>query len=329
MSLRVALIGCGLIGQKRLNLLPPGSVTVACDTQLERAKKTAAQSPGCVVTDSYEAAVSAPNVDVVMIATINSALAPIALAAVKHGKHVLVEKPAGILVAELDELEAAAKKTGALVRVGYNHRYHPACLKALEIFQSGALGPMMFLRGRYGQGGRIGYEKEWRADPKLSGGGELIDQGVHFIDLAGIFLGKVTTVEGHAMTYFWKMPVDDNAFLSLRNANGNTAWLQVSCSEWKNMFSLEIYGRDAKLHWEGLGGSYGIERLTYYKMLPQMGPPETTIYEFPRGDESWKIEMAEFFEDIKSKRIPVPGLKEAKAALLVVEKIYKSGNLKA
>jgi predicted dehydrogenase len=325
MSLKIALIGCGLIGQKRLKLLPPGSVTVACDTLLDRAQKLAAQSEGCMATDSFEQAVRSPNVDVVMIATINSALQPIALAAVKNGKHVLVEKPAAISVAELDELEAAAKQTGALVRVGYNHRYHPACLKALEIFRSGALGPMMFVRGRYGQGGRIGYEKEWRADLKLSGGGELIDQGVHLIDLAGIFLGDFTTVEGHATTYFWNMPVDDNAFLSLRNAAGNTAWLHVSCSEWKNLFSLEIYGRDAKLHWEGLGGSYGIERLTHYKMLPQMGPPETTIYEFPRGDESWKIEMAEFFEDIRLKRTPVPGLKEARAALAVVEKIYQSG----
>ena len=93
---RVALIGCGLIGQKRLNLLPPGSVTVACDTQLDRAKKLAAQSAGCLATDSFAQAVSSPNVDVVMIATINSALAPIALAAVKNGKHVLVEKPAAI-----------------------------------------------------------------------------------------------------------------------------------------------------------------------------------------------------------------------------------------
>lgn len=319
---RVALIGCGLIGQKRLNLLPPGSVTVACDSQLDRAKKLAAQSPGCVATASFEEAVRSANVDVAMIATVNSALSPIAIQAANNGKHVLVEKPAGIHTRELDELAAAAARTGAAVRVGYNHRYHPACLKALEIFRGGALGPMMFIRGRYGQGGRIGYEKEWRADPRLSGGGELIDQGVHLIDLAGIFLGEFTTVEGHATTCFWKMPVDDNAFLSLRNAAGNTAWLHVSCTEWKNLFSLEIYGRDAKLHWEGLGGSYGIERLTYYKMLPQMGPPETTIYEFPRGDESWKIEMAEFFEDISLKRTPVPGLKEARAALAVVEKIY-------
>lgn len=329
MTPRIALIGCGLIGQKRLNLLPPGSVTVACDTQLDRAKKIASQSPGCIATDSVSHALHASNVDAVMIATVNSALAPIALHAVEHGKHVLVEKPAGISVKELEQLEAAAKQSGAVVRVGYNHRYHPAGLKALEIFRSGALGPMMFVRGRYGQGGRIGYDKEWRADPKLSGGGELIDQGVHLIDLAGIFLGEFTQVEGHVATYFWKMPVDDNCFMSLRNAHGATAWLHASCTEWKNLFSLEIYGRDAKLHWEGLGGSYGMERLTYYKMLPQMGPPETTIYEFPRGDESWKLEMQDFFDDIKLKRTPVPGLKEAKAALMVVEELYKSGKRKA
>ena len=325
MSLRVALIGCGLIGQKRLNLLPRGSVTVACDARLDRAELLAAQSPGCLATDSVAEAVSRANVDIVVIATINSALAPIALQAVQNGKHVLVEKPAAINLGELAAVEAAAKANGVLVRVGYNHRYHPAGLKAVEIFKSGALGPIMFLRGRYGQGGRVGYEKEWRANPLLSGGGELIDQGVHLIDLAGIFLGEFTSIEGHVATYFWDMPVDDNAFLSLRNAAGSTAWLQVSCSEWKNLFSLEIYGRNAKLHWEGLGGSYGVERLTYYKMLPQMGPPETTIFEYPRGDESWKIEMEEFKEDIRLGRTPVPGLKEARAALEVVETIYQSG----
>ncbi len=319
---RVALIGCGLVGRKRLNLLPRGSVMVACDLNLARAQELATLSPGCRATDSVEQAVTAADVDVVLIATLNAALAPIALQAVRAGKHVLLEKPGAISVAEIDALLAAAKETGVQVRIGYNHRYHPACLKALEIFRSGALGPIMFLRGRYGQGGRIGYDKEWRADPKLAGGGELIDQGVHLIDLAGIFLGDFATVEGHTATYFWDMPVDDNAFLSLRNAEGKTAWLHVSCTEWKNLFSLEIYGRDAKLHWEGLGGSYGVERLTHYKMLPQMGPPETTVFEYPRGDESWRLEMDAFFEDIRLGRTPEPGLKEARAVLAVVEKIY-------
>jgi predicted dehydrogenase len=322
-----AIIGCGLIGKKRLLGMPAGSrLVAACDTNLARAEELVKLAKGGRAVADFQEAVADPDVEVVFVSTLNSTLASITLAAVEQGKHVLVEKPGAISVAELEAVSSAAARTGARVRVGYNHRYHPACLKALELFHSGALGPMMFVRGRYGQGGRVGYEQEWRADPKLSGGGELIDQGVHLIDLAGIFLGEFTTVEGHAATYFWKMPVDDNAFLSLRNVAGQTAWLHVSCSEWKNLFSLEIYGRNAKLHWEGLGGSYGLERLTYYKMLPQMGPPETTIWEFPRGDESWKIEMTEFFEDIRLQREPVPGLKEAKAALKVVKSIYQTKN---
>lgn len=183
----------------------------------------------------------------------------------------------------------------------------------------------MFLRGRYGHGGRLGYEKEWRANPAISGGGELIDQGVHLIDLAGWFLGDFTHVEGHAPTYFWNMPVDDNAFLNLRTAKGQTAWLHASCTEWKNMFSFEIYGRVGKIQIDGLGGSYGVEKLTYYQMLPQMGPPETTVWEFPQGDQSWALEMAAFIEDIRLSREPQPGLHEARRALQVVETIYALG----
>jgi predicted dehydrogenase len=184
----------------------------------------------------------------------------------------------------------------------------------------------MFLRGRYGHGGRKGYDREWRADPRLSGGGELIDQGVHLIDLAGWFLGDFSTVEGHAATCFWDMKVDDNAFLSLRTAAGQTAWLHASCTEWKNLFSLEIYGRDGKIAVEGLGGSYGTERLTFYRMLPAMGPPETTSWEYPGNDESWALETQAFIEDVRLGREPQPGLNEAIRTLEIVEQIYrKSG----
>ena len=326
MSMRVALVGCGLIGQKRAGHLPAGFVKIACDLNGERAQSLAARLPGCRPSVDASAAVASDDVDVVMIATLNDSLAPIAALAIKAGKHVLVEKPAALRSAELAALQDLAAAAGVQVRVGYNHRYHPACLKAREIIASGAIGPLMFLRARYGHGGRVGYDREWRADPALSGGGELIDQGVHLIDLAGLFLGTFTEVDGHADTFFWNMPVDDNAFLSLRTAAGQTAWLHASCSEWKNLFSMEIYGRNGKLHWEGLGGSYGVERLTHYQMLPAMGPPDTVIHEYLRGDASWKIEMDEFLEDIRFARTPVPGLKEARAALEVVETIYqKSG----
>jgi predicted dehydrogenase len=121
------------------------------------------------------------------------------------------------------------------------------------------------------------------------------------------------------------MPVDDNAFLSLRTAAGQTAWLHVSCTEWKNLFSLEIYGRDAKIAIDGLGGSYGPERLTFYKMLPQMGPPETKVWEYPHGDDSWSFETGAFIDDILLGREPSPGLREGIETLEIVENIYRQG----
>jgi predicted dehydrogenase len=320
-----AIIGCGLIGKKRLAGLPAGSrLVVACDTNLARAEELAklAQS-GRAVAD-FQAAVSDPQVDAVIVATINAALAEVSAAAIRAGKHVLVEKPAGVSVKQIDELISLAKENNVSVRVGFNHRYHPAFRKAREIFESGVMGELMFIRARYGHGGRVGYDKEWRANPELSGGGELIDQGIHLIDLAGWFLGDFKKVGGHADTYFWNMPVDDNAFLDLRTATGRTAWLHVSCTEWKNLFSFEIYGRHTKLHVEGLGGSYGVEKLFHYQMKPEMGIPDTKVYEFPGPDESWKIEMTKFEQDVQLKRTPDAGLAEARAALQIVEKIYQN-----
>jgi predicted dehydrogenase len=322
----LAIIGCGLIGRRRAATLPAGSLKQVFDIQSDRAIELARLHSGCASAASLDALLRSEATHAIVVSTANHALAPITLAAVRAGKHVLVEKPAGIAVEQLAEIEAAAATTGSLVRIGYNHRFHPGFLKIRELMVTETLGEIMFVRARYGHGGRVGYEREWRADPKLSGGGELIDQGVHLIDLAEMFLGQFTEIEGHAVTAFWDMPVDDNAFLNLRTADGKTAWLHVSCTEWKNLFSFEIYFRQAKLQVDGLGGSYGVERLTYYRMLPEMGPPETIIYEFPRGDESWATEMNEFLEDIRLQRTPSPGLAEGKRTLRIVEKIYeKSG----
>jgi len=322
-----AIIGCGLIGKKRLAGLPAGSkLAVACDTNLSRAGELVNLAKNGLVANDFKQAVASPQVDAVIVAVINGALAEVAAAAIRAGKHVIVEKPAGISVKQIDELIALAGQHGVCVRVGFNHRYHPAFIKAREIFETGVMGELMFVRARYGHGGRIGYDQEWRADPKLSGGGELIDQGIHLIDLAGWFLGEFKKVDGHAATYFWKMPVDDNAFLSLQTGKGQTAWLHVSCTEWKNLFSFEIYGRHTKLHIEGLGGSYGVEKLHHYQMKPEMGIPDTKVYEFPGADESWRIELAEFERDVQLKRTPDAGLAEARAALQIVETIYqKSG----
>lgn len=328
-GVRFAIVGCGLIGGKRAAALPAESLTAVYDLIPERAAALAAKAgPFCVAASSLQQLLDTP-ADAVIVSTLNANLGPVTLACLQAGKHVLVEKPVAVSVAEIDELIACAARKNLLVRAGYNHRFHPAFQQARRIFDTGVLGPLMFIRARYGHGGRLGYDREWRADAKLSGGGELIDQGVHLIDLAGWFLGDWSQVGGYVGTYFWDMPVDDNAFLHLRTSSGQSAWLHASCTEWKNLFSFEIYGKLGKLHVEGLGGSYGLERLYHYQMLPEMGPPETTIYEFPRGDDSWGLETREFVQDIRLKRQPAVGLKEARATMQVVETVYRNAGASA
>lgn len=318
----VAIIGCGLIGSKRAAALKGARLVTCADAVPERAQALASRF-GAVAERTWLDVLQRDDVDVVVVATVNSALAEIAAAALRAEKHVLVEKPAARFVEELDRVIEARDASGRCARVGFNHRYHPALQKAQELFRSGVLGEAMFVRARYGHGGRVGYESEWRANPEVSGGGELIDQGVHLIDLARLFLGDFTIVEGEARTLYWPMPVDDNAFLHLRTPGGQTAFLHASCTEWKNLFCLEFYGRDGKVQIDGLGGSYGVERITWYRMLPEMGPPETMAWEYPGADRSWELEMSEFLEDIHLRRPSSASLEDARAALVIVETIYR------
>ncbi len=327
-TFRVGIIGCGLIGQKRAKALGEAGRVVACaDLDERRARAVAGQHEGARAFTEWQQLIALPNLDIVIVATQHDSLASITLAAIEAGRHVLVEKPAARSPSELEPVIAAARRKGVKVHVGFNHRYHRALRKAREIFDSGALGELMFIRARYGHGGRIAYDEEWRARPEISGGGELIDQGPHLIDLARWFLGDFKDVQGFAHTYFWNMPVDDNGFLLLKTEKKQVAFLHASCTEWKNLFSMEIYGRDGKLDISGLGGSYGVERLTWYRMLPQMGPPETSAWEYPMGDDSWEVEIAEFFDDIRLDRAPSAGLNDAAACLKIIQQIYKESGL--
>ena len=318
---RVAIIGCGLIGHKRARVLAPGSLRAACDTDGSRAAELAG-SYGAQSSTDWNAVVARPDIDVVIVATPHDALAAITAAAAEHGKNVLVEKPAARAAHELDAVRDAVARTGAKVRVGFNHRYHRAFRRARSIVDDGGLGELTHVRGRYGHGGRLGYEKEWRFDPQISGGGEAIDQGMHLVDLARWFLGDFEGVAGAAPTYFWDAPVEDNAFFLLRTARGQVAQLHASWTEWKNLFSFEIFGRTGKLEILGLGGSYGVERLQYYAMTAELGPPPTTIWEYPMADDSWEAEYAAFLDDIRLDRRPSPGFADAAAALDIVERVY-------
>jgi predicted dehydrogenase len=319
--MKVGVVGCGLIGGKRAAALSGDDRLVATFDLVPARAKALASKYEAEVAGSLDELVAKS--DVVVVSATNDQLVPLSLVAVRAGKHVVVEKPAGRSAAEIEPLAKAAADKGVVVKVGYNHRFHPAAQKARAILDAGDCGDVIFIRGRYGHGGRVGYDREWRADPEKAGGGELIDQGVHLIDLSRWFLGgEFVDVAGRVETYFWKMPVDDNAFLTLGTAKKQVAHLQVSCTEWKNMFSLEIYARFAKLHWEGLGGSYGPERLTHYMMTPQMGPPDAVAYEYAPADKSWALEWSDFTRAIATKTRPCGDVVDALEALRVVDRVY-------
>ena len=322
--MRFAIVGCGFIGLKRAAAISKlGHMTIlAVDRSGDRAAELA-ESFGARSAIDFRAAVEAADIDAVVVATPHAELSAIAAACLHAGKHVLVEKPGGRNLAEVSAVTEAADAAARVAKVGYNHRFHPAVLKAREIVDRGELGQLMFIRGRYGHGGRPGYEREWRFERSISGGGELIDQGSHLIDLAHWFLGEFTSIQAELRTFFWNAEVEDNVFLTLSTSEGRIAWLHATWTEWKNLFSLEIYGRDGKLEVNGLGGSYGVESLTFYRMLPGMGPPETTRWEYPFADRSWETETAEFVAAINEGRRPIGDAAEAVGSMSVIERVYQ------
>lgn len=302
--MKIGVVGAGLIGKKRaLACLKRSDVELVLvhDRDERKAKEL------CEVDHSRMRSISSvsdllsdPTVEMVVIATTHDGLLPLATNSLRAGKHTLVEKPGGRSLSEIRELAEIASRTNVTLQFGYNHRFHPAVGRAKEIVDSGAYGPVMWLRGQYGHGGRLGYAEEWRAQRELSGGGELIDQGSHLIDLTNFLCGPSQLEYCKLTTSFWNMDVEDNAFFALRLKNGGTAWHHASWTDWKNRFSFEICMKTAKIEISGLGGSYGREELKLYVMNPSMAPPTLTHESWDNGDMSWHREMDDFLSAIRS-----------------------------
>jgi predicted dehydrogenase len=299
-ALRVAIVGCGLIGAKRAAALTPDDALLGCyDVDKHAADRLARLHDARACATLEELLALTPQV--VVVATAHDCLAEIAERALAAGAHVLVEKPAGLSTAQVDRLIESQRACGLLVKVGVNHRFHPGLARIAEEVHGGRHGELMHLRARYGHGGRVGYEREWRADPARAGGGELVDQGMHLLDLTHWLAGPLPLHAALLRTQFWDTPVEDNAALILGDSalhRGPWAMLHMSWTEWKNLFSLEVYCREAKLQCDGLGGSYGPQRLRIYRMGPELGPPALEEIRYPHADRSWEAEWEYFAEAI-------------------------------
>ena len=344
--MKVGIVGCGIIGKRRAQIVHQSSddeVIILADIDETRVEKLAEEVGGQTTTD-WEKVVSKDDLDVVIVATPNKYLMPVTLAALEKGKHVLCEKPPGRNYSESQRMVTAAMKTGRKLKIGFNHRHHPAIWKAHEVCIQGEIGTLMYGRAIYGHGGRPGYDKEWRADADFSGGGELLDQGVHIVDLLRWFMGDFQEVAGFVNTYHWDLgffspqtmhyalsdnnnpQLEDNAFAQLRTANGQVAQLHTSWTQWKNRFSFEVFGLDGYIRIEGLGGSYGTETLTVGRRRPESGPPIEETFEFPGPDLSWQLEWEEFINAIKENRQPLASGEESLGTMRTIAAIYESAH---
>jgi len=322
----VSFIGCGLIGEKRSQALPDGTeVCSFYDVDSNASKKLAMKRGGSVAVSLED--ILKDQSEVVVIATPHARLFDLAKVALNAGKNVLLEKPGGIQVGQIETLMQISKENSKHVKIGFNHRFHPSIMKAKAIQESSELGEILNIRTHYGHGGRIGYENEWRCKPELSGGGELIDQGVHLLDLYYWFLGPLPLKSTFATTAFWNTPVEDNAVLTFsENPEIGRKWgsLSVSFTEWKNQFRMEIYFKTGKLLLEGLGGSYGPEQLTVYRMPAEMGPPSAEKFEYSNEpDLSWRRDLENLFDHIDDNKPLLGGLDSAHYALSAIRQTYQ------
>ncbi len=319
----VAQIGAGKIGARRAALYP--KVATVADIDFDRAKAVA-QSCGALPMVDWEEAYEDDRVRIVSVATTNNLLAPVARGALERRKHVLVEKPAALRSTDLEPLVRLARERGLVYQTGFNYRFHPAMQRAKSLLQQGVIGRLLHGTARHGHGGRLGLEKEWRSQPEVSGGGELLDQGVHVIDLARWFAADdVAGVQAALRTDFWPIqPLEDYALAWLDMRGGARFSIEVSLTQWKNLFYFELTGEKGSIVIEGLGGSYGPERLTLIRRPTQFGVPAIETETFNDPESCWLAQWREMERTIRCGDEPSGSAADSLACLRVIEACRQS-----
>ena len=300
MLIKVAIIGYGYMGVIRrrvVELHRELELSIICETDPE---KLADEKSFTVVQDPKEVLES--DTQAVFICTPNHLIPDLTVQCLERGKHVFCEKPPGRTLKDIERMQEAERKNpGTKLMFGFNHRYHPGVMRSKSIVDSGRLGKIVCLRGLYGKSGGKNFAHSWRNDFSVSGGGILLDQGIHMLDLFNFFLGGFTSVKAFLSNGHWGFDVEDNAVVILKNEQNQMAMLHSSATFWKHMFQLNVILEKGYLKLEGLlskTGSYGRETLVighrqFEDESEALGnPSEETIY-FDK-DLSWELEVNRF-----------------------------------
>ena len=261
--LRVALIGAGGIGELRARAIAQTQglqLLAIADTASERAHRLAGRFSAEAGRDSIETA-TRRDVDIVVVSTPPSSHAAIALAAISAGKHVVCEKPLAHMLAAAEDMCAAAEASGVYLKTGFNHRYYPPVALAQRLIASGKIGEVIMAQAYAGHPGGREFGNAWVTDPAVTGGGSLVDNGIHVLDLIRFFMGEMEAVQGFTANLVWPFPgAEDNAFAIFRSSSGKIAQLHSSWTQWRGyQFWVEVVGQ------------LGYVRASYPPMLTEWG----------------------------------------------------------
>lgn len=324
--MNIGIIGFGKMGRIRAQALKsvPG-------TQLVKVfDVNPIPDAPCAVAATDQEIIDDPEIQAVFICTPNYRIVPLCKAAMRAGKHVFSEKPPAFNAAELETVIAVEKETGMKLMYGFNHRHHGSIIRMKEIIESGELGKVLWMRGRYGKEVDESYFEGWRADPKLAGGGIMLDQGIHMLDLFLHLGGDFDEIHAFVSNLFWKMDgLEDNVFAILRSSQtGICASLHSTMTQWRYLFSLEVFLEKGALVLNGLktsSGVYGDEDLAikYNDHDPEHGRFEREEHIIYHSDSSWVNEITLFIDALQNKaKIRLGSSADALQLMCAMDRIY-------
>ncbi|MGJ4733833.1 gfo/Idh/MocA family oxidoreductase [Leptospira levettii] len=324
---RVGIAGYGVVGRRRHQFINQNSllnVVSVCDVTLAEGKLE--REDVRVYTD-YQKMIREEKLDILFVCLTNDVAAHATILGLKNGCHVFCEKPPGRNLQEVSEVIKTENLNPHLkLKYGFNHRYHDSVREALKIVNSGEYGKIINIRGVYGKSNIVSVENGWRANREIAGGGILLDQGIHMVDLIRLFAGEIDEIKSYVSNSYWNLEVEDNAFALMKSNSGVIIQFQSTATEWRHRFNLQINLEKGTLVLSGIlsgSKSYGQETLTIYPQdIQSGGNPKTETVNYLE-DNSWRDEINEFAKCV-NENIPVQtgSSSDAYETLKLVYRIY-------
>ena len=333
MTIKIGIIGYGVVGKTRHKALkkhPSFEVIAVSDINLDF---NSAYLDGIHTFTDYKDLIKHEGIDGIFISLPNQLAAEATLNGLKKGLHVFCEKPPARKLSELRPIAEFLKINKNLkLMYGFNHRYHESVQDALKMINSKKLGDIINIRGVYGKSNLITFNQlDWRTKREIAGGGVLLDQGIHMLDLIRLFAGEFKEVKSYVSNSQWNHDVEDNAFAIMRSKNGVICSIHSTATQWQHKFNMEITFSNGTIILEGiLSGTktYGKETL---KIFPGAKPylykgktAKTKKFYFDK-DTSWSDEIDEFAEVInKNIKVKYGNIYDSLDVMIMIDKIYKN-----